>query len=64
MSSANIKAKQAEIVVINLAGQIVFVDKKASTDGNYVIPMNNGVQELFIVTVKSIELYESHKVVR
>ena len=64
VSFTNIKAKQAEIVVTNLAGQLLYVDHKVSTEGNYVIPMDNVVQELFIVTVKSVELNESHKVVR
>ena len=51
VSFHSMQSKVAEITVTNLAGQILFIDRKASTENNYIIPMENGVQELFIVTV-------------
>jgi hypothetical protein len=64
VSFNSMKSLFAEITVSNVAGQTLFVDRKVSTEDNYVIPMANGAQELFVVTVRSLNLSESHKVLR
>lgn len=64
ISFNNMKSQSTEIRVTNLSGQILFIDKKASTNENYVIPFDNLVEELYIVTVKSVGSFDTHKIVR
>jgi hypothetical protein len=60
----DIRSLQAEVVVSNLIGQVVYINNAVSTSTNFVIPISNNDPQVYIVTVLSEELTETLKVVR
>ncbi len=60
----HIKSSKAEIILTNISGQTLFLDVKASTDNNYIIPLEDAFEQFYVVTVKSKDITSSTKVVR
>jgi len=60
----HIKSGNAEIILTNISGQTLFFDQKASTENNYIIPLEDGFEQFYVVTVKSKDIISSTKVVR
>jgi len=61
---SNMRSLEAEILVTNMMGQVVFNNKKVSTSENYNIPLADREPQVYLVTIVTPELTTTQKVVR